>query len=170
MNRTSHLVILVRIGAVLSLISLGLDGQVNARSSLALSGIQGFLSQEIRDLLALLGAILAVEKIVRMLISSAHSGRIRNLYVRYILPQLMSWTYDKGDVTRINENLYQLSIGKLTSKNQEERETGLKQLASVKPNVHTFKILLRALAREHSKHLRVEIVRALSLQAKYDSK
>jgi len=128
---------------------------------------QGFLSQDIKDILALLGALLVVEKIIRMIISSTNQGRIRNFYTQNLLPHLMSWTYAKGEVKAINNLLQQLSIGKLSSSNEEDRKTGIKQLGNMKPNEAIFKTLVRTLAREKSKHLRVEIVRTLVHHVNY---
>lgn len=62
-----------------------------------------------------------------------------------------------------------LDIGKITSKDEETRKTGIKQLAGMPPTKRGFHALVAALDREESKDLRREIVRALRLHVGYGS-
>ncbi len=129
---------------------------------------QGFLSQNIKDIFALLGALLVVEKIIHMVIASTKQGRIRYYYTQHLLPHLMARTYAKEEVDEINNLLLQLSIGKLSSRNEEIRRTGIKQLGNMKPDEIIFNALVKALSREKSKQLRAEIARTLTHHSMYD--
>jgi len=163
------LVAFITIALVLSITSVGCRSQSSGQSSTSAPANQGFLQPFLKDAFVLLGALLSIEKILRALISSARSGRIRLFYTQHLLPFLISRAYEREDVKAINRYLEDINIDKITSKDENKRKIGIKQLAVMPATKRSFQALAMALNQEKSKHLRAEIVRALSFHVDYGS-